>query len=60
MRIGFIGCGNMGSALARSVMKSVSAFHIVINDVNTHMLFLKLFSIIGCYKILAIVPYAIW
>ena len=34
MRIGFIGCGNMGSALARSVMKSVSAFHIVINDVN--------------------------
>ncbi len=34
MRIGFIGCGNMGSALARSVMKSVSAFHIVINDTN--------------------------
>lgn len=34
MRIGFIGCGNMGSALARSVMKSVSAFHVVINDTN--------------------------
>ncbi len=32
MRIGFIGCGNMGSALARSVMKSVSAFHMVINE----------------------------
>ena len=38
MRIGFIGCGNMGSALARSVMKSVSAFHIVINDVNKEKL----------------------
>lgn len=34
MRIGFIGCGNMGSALARSVIKSVSAFHVVINDTN--------------------------
>ncbi len=34
MRIGFIGCGNMGSALARSVMKSISAFHVVINDTN--------------------------
>ncbi len=34
MRIGFIGCGNMGSALARSVMKSVSPFNIVINDTN--------------------------
>ncbi len=34
MRIGFIGCGNMGSALVRSVMKSVSPFHIVISEKN--------------------------
>lgn len=32
MKVGFIGCGNMGGALVRAVMKSMSAWHIAITD----------------------------
>lgn len=32
MKVGFIGCGNMGSALARSVMKSLPAWQVMISE----------------------------
>lgn len=32
MKVGFIGCGNMGSALARSVMKSLPAWNLMISE----------------------------
>lgn len=35
MKIGFIGCGNMGGALARAVAKSVGAENIFVYDIDT-------------------------
>ena len=38
MKIGFIGCGNMGSALARAAIKSVGAESIFVYDVDSEKL----------------------
>lgn len=38
MKVGFIGCGNMGSALARSVMKSLPAWNLMISEKDENKL----------------------
>lgn len=35
MKIGFLGCGNMGGALARAAIKSVGAENIFVSDIDT-------------------------
>ena len=34
MKFGFIGCGNMGGALAQAVVKSVNSFEVALCDAN--------------------------